>query len=213
MLGVKGDDAALVARAQEGDLAAFEQLVRRHQRYVFNVAYRVLGDTAEAEDVTQEAFVRAWKGLPGFRGRAQFTTWLYRIAHNLCLNRLPGLRRQLAQIEPLEDLLSDPSPSPSESLEIRDRLSFVHAEIERMPEKYRLVLSLRYLQHLSYDEIASVLELPMGTVKTHIYRARQMLADRVRQWEEGPFSRADSEAGDVGKNAAILDRSITYALP
>jgi RNA polymerase sigma-70 factor (ECF subfamily) len=92
-------------------------------------------------------------------------------------------------------------------------LSFLHAEIERMPEKYRLVLSLRYLQHLSYGEIASVLELPMGTVKTHIYRARQLLADRVRRWEEGHFSRADSDAGGVEENPAILDRSMTYALP
>ena len=75
----KPRDTTLVAQAQQGDQAAFEQLVRRHQRYVFNVAYRVLGDSAEAEDVTQEAFVRAWRGLPGFRGQARFTTWLYRI--------------------------------------------------------------------------------------------------------------------------------------
>ena len=90
---MKESDAELVARARQGDEAAFEQLVLRHQRYVFNLAYRVLGDSAEAEDATQEAFVRVWRGLSGFRGQAQFTTWLYRIVHNLCLNRLPGLRR------------------------------------------------------------------------------------------------------------------------
>ncbi|MEJ2559537.1 MAG: sigma-70 family RNA polymerase sigma factor [Anaerolineae bacterium] len=105
-------DAELVARAQEGDEAAFEQLVRRHQRYVFNLAYRVLDDYAEAEEVAQEAFVRVWRGLPGFRGQAQFTTWLYRIIHNLCLNRLPRLRRELLQIEPLEEVLASSDPSP-----------------------------------------------------------------------------------------------------
>jgi RNA polymerase sigma-70 factor (ECF subfamily) len=181
---VKEGDAELVARACEGDEAAFEQLVLRHQRYVFNLAYRVLGDYAEAEDMTQEAFVRVWRGLSGFRGQAQFTTWLYRIVHNLCLNRLPGLRRELLQTEPLEEVLADPGPSPTDLFDTRERLAFLHAQLDRLPEKYRLVLTLRYLQHLSYAEVAAALDMPMGTVKTHIHRARRLLRERLRQWEE-----------------------------
>ncbi len=177
-------DAALVARAQQGDEAAFEQLVRRHQRYAFNVAYRVLGDYAEAEDMTQEAFVRAWRGLRTFRGQAKFTTWLYRIVHNLCLNRLPHLRRELVQSEPLEEVLPNPVAPLPERFEAQERVAFLHAQVTQLPEKYRLVLTLRYLQDLSYQEIAAVLDVPMGTVKTHIHRARRLLIERQRRWEE-----------------------------
>ncbi len=161
-----------------------------HRRYVFNLAYRVLGDYAEAEDVAQEAFVRVWRALPDFRGEARFTTWLYRIVHNLCLNRLPGLQQQLLQTEPLEETLADPHDSLYELSEGGERIAFLHAELARLPEKYRLVLTLRYLQNLSYDEIATVLGLTMGTVKTHIHRARTLLMERLRQWE--------GSAGDDG---------------
>lgn len=226
MLGVKDSDAKLVARARQGNQTAFEQLVRKHQRYAFNIAYRVLQDTSEAEDVTQEAFVRAWRGLPGFREQAQFTTWLYRIVHNLCLNRLPKLRRELLQVEPLEDILDDTAPSPPDLFEVQEQMTFLHAELERMPEKYRLVLSLRYLQHLSYEEIATILDVPMGTIKTHIHRARRLLVDRARQWEEetlrisqqetqasAPFSSGSNTARHPEENPKGIDRNMSYALP
>ena len=173
-------DAELVARARRGDETAFEQLVLRHQRYVFNLAYRVLGDYAEAEDVTQEAFVRVWRGLPNFREQARFTTWLYRIVYNLCLNRLPGLRHQLLQVEPLDEVLPAPMPSPAEVVERQEQIAFLHARLNQLPEQYRLVLTLRYLQGLSYAEIAAVLGVPLGTVKTHIHRARRLLRERLR---------------------------------
>jgi RNA polymerase sigma-70 factor (ECF subfamily) len=198
---VKESDAELVARARQGDEAAFEQLVLRHQRYAFNLAYRVLGDYAEAEDVTQEAFVRVWRGLSGFRGQARFTTWLYRIVHNLCLNRLPGLRRELLQTEPLEEMLANPDPSPADLFDVRERLAFLHAQLDRLPEKYRLVLTLRYLQHLSYAEVAAALDVPMGTVKTHIHRARRLLRERLRQWEEHTIG--DESGADVPSGCAV----------
>ena len=176
-------DAQLIKQAQQGSQVAFEQLVIRHQRYVYNVAYRVLSDPHEAEDITQEAFVRAWKALPHFRRKAKFTTWIYRIVYNLCLNRLPKLQRIKAQAEPIEDLLDAPVDSPATIYEKQEQLAFLHTRLNHLPEKYRLVLSLRYLQQLSYKEIAQALDVPMGTVKTHIYRARQALANRVRTWE------------------------------
>jgi len=184
-------DAKLVALAKQGDHDAFGQLVCRHQKYAFNVAYRVIGNRAEAEDMTQEAFVRAWRGLSNFRGQAKFTTWLYRIVCNLCLNRLPRLRRELLQAEPLERMTSDPALSPPRLFEIRERVTFIHAVLKRLPEKYRLVLTLRYFQDMPYAEIAAVLDLPMGTVKTHIHRARQLLTDRVREWEEQDLESQD----------------------
>ncbi|NIN65309.1 MAG: sigma-70 family RNA polymerase sigma factor [Anaerolineae bacterium] len=170
------NEAQLVVKAQRGDEDAFEQLVRAHQRYVFNLAYRVLGDYREAEDVAQETFVRAWRGLPSFRAESRFTTWLYRIARNVCLNRLPRLQAELTQTELLGE-------TPADVFNAKERRAFVHAELARLPEKYRLVLTLRYLQDLSYAEIADVLNLPLGTVKTHLHRGREALAARLAAWE------------------------------
>ena len=203
---MRENDAILVARARQGDEAAFEQLVRRHQRYVLNVAYRVLGDYAEAEDMTQEAFVRAWRGLSGFRGQAQFKTWLYRIVHNLCLNRLPGLQRELLQAEPLEEVLPSPAPSMPSRFEDQERMAFLHTELGRLPEKYRLVLTLRYLQHLSYDEIATTLDVPIGTVKTHIHRARRMLTERLRQWEEQVSGSQEKNQVGSSRSGSVPDQ-------
>jgi RNA polymerase sigma-70 factor (ECF subfamily) len=196
-------DAELVAQARRGSEAAFEQLVRMHQRYAFNVAYRVLGNRAEAEDVTQEAFVRAWRGLSSFRGEAQFTTWLYRIVHNLCLNQLPRLRRELLQTVPLDEALATPAPSLPDLFEVQEQVAFLHVELDRLPEKYRLVLTLRYLQHLSYDEIATILDVPMGTVKTHIHRARHLLTERLRQWEEHTTQSGNENRDDVDSPSLV----------
>ncbi len=187
-------DADLVRQAQGGNEGAFEELVLRHQRFAFNVAYRVLGERAEAEDVIQEAFVRAWRALPGFRRQARFTTWLYRIVHNLCLNRLPGLRRELRAIDDLDELLADEGRSPAHSFQVREKLSFLHAQLPQLPGKYRLVLTLRYLEGLSYKEIAAELDLPMGTVKTHVHRARHLLTERLRQWETDPARQGEEKA-------------------
>jgi RNA polymerase sigma-70 factor (ECF subfamily) len=174
---VESDERTLVQRARQGDQVAFAALVSRHQRYVYNLAYRLLRDAQEAEDLTQEAFLRAWRGLPEYRGAAKYTTWLYRIVTNLCYNRLPGLRRQLGEddAEALERIAAPERETPRAQVEIRERRAHIQTAIEALPDKYRLVVTLFYLQEQSYQEIADVLDLPLGTVKTHLYRARERL--------------------------------------
>lgn len=186
---VEIDDRTLARRAQRGDTRAFAALVTRHQRYVYNLAFRLLRDAQEAEDLAQEAFLRAWRGIAGFRGAdraggAKFTTWLYRIVTNLCYNRLPGLRRQLAQAdaEALDDASAGDAGDPHALVEAGERRARVQAAIEALPRKYKLVVTLYYLQEQSYQEIAATLGLPLGTVKTHLYRAREHLK---RQLVEG----------------------------
>lgn len=187
-------EGELVRRAQAGDAEAFGALVLAHQQFVYNLVLRALGSEAEAEDLAQEAFVRAWLALPNFRGQAQFRTWLYRIATNLCYNRLPRLRRELAALGEAE--LSDipdthgalgsgePPSDPARAVEAAERRAHLHRAIEALPESYRVLILLRYQQELPYEEIASVLSLPLGTVKTGLFRARARLRQALGAWEE-----------------------------
>jgi len=173
---VEVPDTDLVGRAQRGDAAAFEALVARHAPYVYNLALRTLDDPVEAEDAAQEAFVRAWRGLPRFRAEARFSTWLYRIAVNACYNRLPSIKASLEALDIHEGrFLPDERQRADAGLladELRDRL---HAAIEALPRSYRLLVTLRHVHDMSYADIAAVTGLPLGTVKTGIHRARQQL--------------------------------------
>ncbi len=176
---------ALVRRAQAGDAEAFGALVAAHQQFVYNLAWRALGDTVEAEDAAQEAFVRAWLALPNFRGQAQFRTWLYRIVTNLCCNRLPRLRRDLTALGEGEVLdVPDEQPGLEAGLVAGERRAFLHQQIESLPESYRVLVLLRFQQGLPYEEIATVLSLPLGTVKTGLHRARARLREALRDFEE-----------------------------
>lgn len=176
------DDRVLVRRVQRGDREAFAALVTRHQRYVYNLAYRLLRDPSEAEDLAQEAFLRAWRGLGNFRGEAKFTTWLYRIVTNLCYNRLNSLRRQLldTDVDDVDTLALSSDKDPATAVEAAERRAFLHRQIAALPEKYQLVITLFYLQEFSYQEIAQVLDLPLGTVKTHLFRARERLKRQIQ---------------------------------
>jgi len=176
------DDQALVRQAQQGDQEAFATLVTRHQRYVYNLAYRLLRDTDEAADLTQEALFRAWRGLGSFRGESKFTTWLYRIVTNLCYNRLPGLQRQIREVDvdSARALALQADHVPAAEIERQERRAWLHEQIAVLPGKYQLVITLFYLQELSYREIAQVLGVPLGTVKTHLYRARERLKQQIQ---------------------------------
>jgi RNA polymerase sigma-70 factor (ECF subfamily) len=183
------DDAALVARAREGDLRAFEELVVRHRDPVFRLATRVVGPV-EAEDVAQDAFLRAFHRLGRFRGEGSFRTWLLRIAHNAALDELA--RRRAKQDEPLAE---DEAPAestegerlPLQALEVQERRQRLAEKIRMLRESHRAVLVLRDLEGLSYEQIAAVTETPLGSVKGRLSRARAELIEILRantyDWE------------------------------
>jgi len=180
------EERELIRRAQQGETAAFETLVQQHAPFVYNLALRTLNDAHEAEDMAQETFVRAWQALPQFQARAQFRTWLYRIVTNLCYNRLPQLKRELAALDPAEEVvLSDGRQAVERELLTAELRRQIFTAIDNLPQSYRLLVTLRHLQELSYQEIAEVTEMPLGTVKTGIFRARQMLQERLREWRVG----------------------------
>ena len=173
----------LVGRAQDGDTEAFAELVLTHQQFAFNVALRALNNRQDAEDLVQEAFIRSWKSLPGFRSEASFRTWLYRIVINLCYNRLPKLKREISALDQEHDLINlktaDREREPEVFLEGKQMADYLQRRIEDLPDRYRIILMLRYQGDCSYQEIANILDLPMGTVKTSIHRARQSLKETV----------------------------------
>ena len=181
-------EQALIQRAQKGDQEAFAVLVTEHQRYVFNLAVRVLKNEEEALDLAQETFVRAWTALPNFRGQSQFRTWLYRIVTNLCYNRLPNLRRTLNELG--DDVIADVPETdlafdnPAHGLESRELRSHLHQAIDHLDENYRLLISLRYQNELSYEEMATMLNLPLGTVKTGLFRAKEQLRRALETYQE-----------------------------
>ncbi len=174
-------DEQLARSAAGGDTRAFEELVERHQRYVFNLCLRTMGDYDLAAEVAQEAFLRAWRSIESFRGESRFTTWLYTIAHNQCMNRLEGVQRDMrhrvSEDDAAEELgrLHSREEDPAVVYEREEWRGSIHRHIEQLPPRYRAVITLFYLHELSYQEIAEVTGLPMGTVKTHLFRAKEML--------------------------------------
>ena len=167
----------LVRQAQGGNTEAFAALVTAHQHFGYNLALQLLGDAREAEDVTQEAFLRAWLALPRFRGQARFRTWLYRIVSNLCYTRLPRLVRDLEALDEgaAEEMSGETQEDPLAVLQIEERRARLHTEIDRLPESQRLIVLMRYREELAYEEIAEILGIPLGTVKIGLFRARQHL--------------------------------------
>lgn len=185
---MSGTETTLIQRAQKGDHDAFAALVEEHQRYIFNLALRVVKDENEALDLAQETFVRAWTALPNFKGQSQFRTWLYRIVTNLCYNRLSNLRRSLNDLgdDMLENIPETDSPfdNPAHEFESNETRGYLHRAIEGLDENYRLLITLRYQNELSYEEIASTLNLPLGTVKTGIFRAKAQLRNALAALED-----------------------------
>lgn len=171
-------DEVLVGAARAGDVEAFEVLVRRYELPMYRVALRMLGSRADAEDATQEAFVLAWQKLAGFRGESAFSTWLYRILTNRCLNVRGSDRRS----EPLvERMLDAGDGGPVEVLERRERWHAVSEAVLALPGEQRVALVLREFEGLSYAEIAQVLGITVAAVKGRVHRARRGVIEKVRR--------------------------------
>ena len=180
---VEQDDASLVRASQRGDQEAFALLVRRYQRRIFNLSVRMLEDEGDANESTQEAFVAAWRGLPGFRGEASFPTWLYRIAYRCCLRQLEQRKKEdalHAAIEAEHVLVeSGTEQQAAEAPQRHDLQALVHEQLEHLPLTYRAILILRHLHDQTYEEIAAILSMPIGTVKAQLFRARALLKERL----------------------------------
>jgi RNA polymerase sigma-70 factor (ECF subfamily) len=177
------EDRELVLSSQQGDADAFEQLVIRHQKKMVNIAFRITGSYDDACDVAQDAFVSAWKQIKRFEGKARFSTWLYTITVNLSKNRLKQIitarNRHEVSIHAEEGSISiDPpstGPSALEMLEQRDIKKSLQDCISRLEEDFRVVTVLRDIQGFAYTEIAEMLGLAEGTIKSRLFRAREML--------------------------------------
>jgi len=175
-LGVE-PEVALVGRAGRGDRMAFAELVRRHQGKVRALLLRLCSDRSLADDLAQEVFLRAYRGLVGFEGRSSFGTWVYRISYNVYLNHRSRSRSFQALPEDYDARAA--APEDAHSAPRSDLRRDLGAAIAELPERYRAVIVLYYLQEVTYPEIAEILELPLGTVKTHLHRAKRLLRQQM----------------------------------
>ncbi len=168
-----------LARAAVDDLGAFGELIRRHQDFVFGAVLRVVKNRTQAEDLTQEAFMRAFRALDGFRGDAAVRSWLYRIATNLAMNSVTRRREYPSDTMP-ERPAAD--RGPARSFEAEELRAHLREAIAELPDELRVPLVLREYDELSYQEIADTTGLPLNTVRTRLLRARRALRDRMEAW-------------------------------
>lgn len=171
-------DRDLILRARRGETDAFGELVGRYQATVFNVCYRLMGERREAEDMAQEAFIRSYTRLDSYDADRPLGPWLRRVAANVCLNRLETLPAAPAAIDEERDA-DDPLQRPESAAEQRDETERLRQALLTLPPHYRTVLELRHYQELSYEEIAETLRLPLSDVKSHLFRARKLLAEKL----------------------------------
>ena len=198
-------DQELVLRAKQGDQAAFEQLVADNQNKVYSLALRLIGDREEAADQAQEAFLKAWQGLNAFQGESSFSTWLYRLTANVCIDYLRRRNRRLGvesavSLDDEEAGWAEPADweqDPHRQLERAERSRAVERGMAALPEHFRQVLVLRAMAGLSYQEIGAALKLDLGTVKSRLARAR--LALRKILISDGNFS--DKAASNKAEKA------------
>jgi len=183
------EEKVLIERCQQGDLEAFDRLVDKYASWVYQIAFRMTSNREDADDIAQEAFIRAFSAIGKFKQQSAFSTWLYRIAVNVCQDELKRRKRAPQPMSTLqadddsEDLTdqiaADQSSDPAEIVEAKERQRAVQQAIDSLPEHHRIVIILRDLQGLSYEEIAQVLGGRVGTVKSRINRARLALREKL----------------------------------
>lgn len=183
-------DVVLVEECRKGDDSAFEEIVRRYKDRIYNVVYRFLGNHEDAQDVAQEVFIRAYRGIDGFRGKAKVYTWLYSIAGNLARNRIRDGRRKGRDRATSYEALEAASPGavdagaqralrPDEVARGKEMEEILERCLQELPEQFRMAFVLRTFENLSYEEIADAMDCPKGTVKSRLNQARSMLRDRL----------------------------------
>jgi RNA polymerase sigma-70 factor (ECF subfamily) len=196
-------DEQLMLRVGQGDKGAFDEIVRRYTSRMVNLAYQIVGDREMAQDIAQETFLRAYKSASRYREISKFSTWLYTIAINLCRNELRRRKFRMYSLEGMaeredEDKLridiADESMKPDRDLERKEIGRIVREAVAMLPEKFRTPLVLRDIQDLTYEEIGGILDLPEGTVKSRINRARQ----RVKEILTPLFEHTDEETTEDG---------------
>ena len=171
------DERALIERCRTGDDTAFGELVDRYKDLVYGLVYRLTSDRSQVDDLAQDVFLKVHRGLPYFRGEARLSTWIYRIVQNVCFQARP---RRMPQISLDEHDPDRPRREPGSvdgafaDLELRDRLE---KAIARLPDQYRVLIAAHYLQGLQYEALAESLNIPLGTVKTHLHRAKRRLRE------------------------------------
>lgn len=184
----RGEDASLIKRALAGDQKAYKKLRFKYYEAIYNLIYRMIRDKDEVEDLTQEAFIKAFTSLSSFNDEFAFSTWLYKIATNNCIDYIRRKKLQTFSIDkPVESKesdftyeLPDSTYEPDQELINRQRKKLLEDAINSLPAKYRQVIHLRHVEEKEYQEIAAMLRLPLGTVKAHIFRAREMLNKYLR---------------------------------
>lgn len=190
---VQDDEKAIIERCKKGDLSAFDDLVKRYERQVYGFAYRMTGNYDDANDIASEAFIKVYNGIEGFRGDSNFSTWLFRIVTNLYLDHRKRSKCHLNV--PLDEYIEfeessvarqveDSSPGPLEQVEFGERSSILEKAIGELPEYQRLMVLLFHTQGKSYDEIAEIIGLPIGTVKSRLNRARLALKEKLEPVRE-----------------------------
>lgn len=195
----------MLDRARRGDADAFEQLVVKYQTQIYQLCFRITGNREDAADMTQEAFLKAWRNLEHFQGDSAFSTWLYRLASNACLDLLRSAKRrpqmpltlsdedgELQTVEP-----ADAAPTPEECVIAEEERSHLTQAMARLDVQQRQLLTLRVVNELSYEEIATVLKLKVGTVKSRLARARDQLRKNLKIIgnTQGPMSSKGQKGG------------------
>jgi RNA polymerase sigma-70 factor (ECF subfamily) len=183
----------LMARIAKGDEDAFEILVNRHQASVLNLIYRFIGDRTHAKDLAQEVFIRVWQSAKRYEPKAKFTTWIYQITANLCLNELKSARRKRwfsfrsnneDTDKTLEEILIDGSPSPEDLLFTRERDRQISDALQSLPDNQRMALVLRRYDDLPYEEIARIMDCSVSAVESLLVRAKKALQEKLKKFEK-----------------------------